>query len=133
MKRFACFAVLFVAFFVSSWAVVILTACTVTKNIAVEIPPASAVSIYDGKIVGQPFVNKVGRENPKIIDLYFETGGKKYFIKFLDSSVSRNEMAQYINKPLRVQGKVDYGLWDTNDPNHQSRVGEYIVIEKIDK
>jgi len=108
-----------------------LTACTVTRNIAVEMPPASAVSIYDGKIVGEPFVNKVGQENPKIIDLYFETSGKKYFIKFLDSNVSRNEMAQYINKPLKVQGKVNYGLWDTNDPNHQSRVGEYIVIEKI--
>ncbi len=108
------------------------TGCTVTKNIAVEMPPTSSVSLYEGKVVGEPFINKVGQENPKIIDLYFETGGKKYFIKFLDSNISRNEMAQYINKTLKVQGKVNHGLWDTNDPNHQSRVGEYIVIEKID-
>ena len=117
--------------FIFAFALVTLTACAVTRNIAVEMPPASAVSIYDGKIVGLPFVNKVGQENPKIIDLYFETGGKKYFIKFLDSNVSRNEVLQYVNKSLKVQGKVNYGLWDTNDPNHQSRVGEYIVIEKI--
>jgi hypothetical protein len=119
-------------FLCSALIICSLAGCTVTKNIAVEMPPASTVSTYDGKIVGQPFVNKVGQENAKIIDLYFETGGKKYFIKFLDSNVSRNEMAPYINKNLKVQGKVNYGLWDTNDPNHQSRVGEYIVIDRID-
>lgn len=107
--------------------------CSVTKDIAVQMPPASTVSIYDGKIVGQPFVNKVGQENPKIIDLYFETGGKRYFIKFLDSKVPRNEALHYVNKGLKVQGRVNYGLWDTNNPNDQSRVGEYIVIEAITK
>lgn len=106
-------------------------ACTVTRDIAVQIPPASGVSIYDGTVVTEAFVNKVGRENPKIIDLYFETGGKRYFIKFLDSNVTRNEVARYVNKSLKVQGKVNYGLWDTNNPNDQSRVGEYIVIERI--
>ncbi len=114
-------------------AALALTACTVTKNIAIEMPPTAAVSVYDGKIVGKPFVNKVGQESPKMIDLYFETGGKTYFIKFIDSNVSRNEMSQYINTRLKVEGRLGDGLWDTNDPNHQSRVGEYIVIEKIKK
>ena len=108
-----------------------VSACTVTRNVAVEMPPASSVSIYDGSVIGQPFMNKVGQEKPNIIDLYFETNGKRYFIKFIDSTVSRNELAQHINKNLKVQGKINYGLWDTNDPNDQSRVGEYIVIEKI--
>lgn len=118
-------AILFAILFVG------LAGCTVTRDIAVQMPPASSVSIYDGKVVTEAFVNKVGQERPKIVDLYFETGGKRYFIKFLDSNVSRNEMTQYVNKGVKVQGKVNYGLWDTNNPNDQSRVGEYIVIEKI--
>lgn len=120
--------VIFLAFAIFS-----LAACTVTKNIAIEMPPTAAVSVYDGKVVGQPFVNKVGLENPRIIDLYFETGGKKYFIKFIDSNVSRNELLQYINMRVKVEGRLGHGLWDTNNPNDQSRVGEYIVIEKIKK
>ena len=108
-----------------------LAACTVTRNVAIEMPPASSFSLYEGKIVGQPFINKVGQEKPNMIDLYFETGGKRYFIKFGDSAVSRSELVQHLNKNLKVQGKINYGLWDTNNPNDQSRVGEYIVIGKM--
>ncbi|MCE5211355.1 MAG: hypothetical protein LLG40_07360 [Deltaproteobacteria bacterium] len=114
-----------------SLIVLSLTACTVTKNVAIQMPPAANVSIYDGKVVSETFINKVGKENPKIIDLYFETGGKRYFIKFLDGSVSRNEMVQYLGKNVRIQGNVKYGLWDTDNPNDQSRVGNYVVIQKI--
>ena len=116
-----------------TFALITVAGCTVTRDVAVEMPPVSKVSVYEGKVVGEPFISKVGQEDPRIIDLYFVTGGKKYFIKFLDSSVSRNEVLPYVNKGLKVQGKVNYGLWDTNNPNEQSRVGEYLVIETIRK
>lgn len=92
---------------------------------------ATSVSLYKGKVVSGVFVNKVGRENPKIIDLYFEIEGEEYFIKFIDSKVKRNEMLEHADKELNVRASFHTGLWDTNDPNTQSRVGKYIVIYEI--
>lgn len=91
----------------------------------------ASVSLYEGKVVSDVFVNKVGRENPKIIDLYFEIEGERYFIKFIDSTVKRKEISGYAGRELKVRASLSSGLWDTNDPNTQSRVGKYIVIYEI--
>lgn len=90
-------------------------------------------SVYEGKITGKPFVNKVGKENPKIVDLYFETNGESYFIKFIESGVKRDEILRYVDKGLQIRGIQGEGLWDSDDPNVQSRVGKYVVIYEIVK
>ena len=87
-----------------------------------------------GKIISENFVNKVGKEISTIQDLYFETGGESYFIKFMDSKITYEEAAKYLNQTIEIEGEIREGMWDISDadPGYaQSRTGYYIVIIKI--
>ena len=122
------------AFLLAVFAVMISAAgCQVTRNIAITPSGVTGDVVYTGKVVSEPFVNKGGREDPRMIDLYFEMDGRRYFIKFLDSNVSRSEMIKELNRSIKVQGRISDGLWDSNNPNEQSRVGQYIIINRVDR
>lgn len=87
-----------------------------------------------GKIVSQSFVNKVGKEISTIQDLYFETSGETYFIKFMDSNISFEEAEKLLDQTITIEGEIRDGMWDVPDDNPeyaQSRTGEYIVIFSI--
>jgi len=81
-----------------------------------------------GKIVKVNFVNKGGRKIPGAFDYFFEIDGKKLFIKITEGEVTRDEIAKHLDKEVEIKGYKSGGLWDTDDPNVQSRVGDYMVI-----
>jgi len=87
--------------------------------------------ILKGKIKEIPFVNKIGKEQPKFKELYFKFKGGQYFIKFTTQSVKKEEIKKYINKTIKIRGSLMKGFWDTDNPEVQSRVGEYIIIYEI--
>lgn len=85
----------------------------------------------DGKIIKQNFVNKIGVENPDIYDLYLELNDTLYFIKSTEKSVTTKILENYIDKKTSCKIEKEYGLWDTDNPNVQSRVGNYVIIYEI--
>jgi len=86
---------------------------------------------YTGLIVAYPFVNKIGEEMPQYHEHYFLSNIGEYFIKKSESHYQA-DLKEMINCYVRVDASINDGLWDTNDPNVQSRVGPYITIESIE-
>jgi hypothetical protein len=89
------------------------------------------IKTYEGKVKKVPFVNKAGRKIADVFNLFFETSGKKYFIKSSEGDVIYSELKNFINKPIKVKAHKTFGLWDTDDPNVQSRIGEYFCIIEV--
>ncbi len=87
--------------------------------------------IYTGKIIKVNFVDKGGRVHKDIFSYFFETEGDKIFIKITEGKVNREEIAKYYNEEIKVRAIKTGGLWDTDDPNVQSRVGDYIIFKEI--
>ena len=88
--------------------------------------------IYTGEIIKVNFVDKACREHKDSFNYFFETEDKQYFIKISEGNVSREELAKYYNKKIKVRAVIIlFGLWDTNDPNVQSRVGDYLIFKEI--
>jgi hypothetical protein len=90
-----------------------------------------STKIYEGKIVKVQFRDKGGRIREGMYSLYFETDSVRLFIKFQEGKVRRKEIEKYTDRKIIVKGYKTFGLWDTDDPNVQSRVGDYIVIHEI--
>lgn len=90
-----------------------------------------AVTTFEGELVKVKFVDKGGRTHDDIFSWFFETDSTKLFIKIQEGKVSRDIIAENYGKKIKVEGYKTFGLWDTDDPNVQSRVGDYIVILKI--
>jgi len=86
---------------------------------------------FSGTIVEVPFINKGGRRIEGASSLFLETAEGKYFIKHYEGDVSMIEVEKYIDKPIKVKAYKTFGLWDTDDPNVQSRVGDYVAIFEI--
>ncbi len=87
--------------------------------------------VLEGVFVERSFVNKAGREYPSVRELYFRTGGEEYFVRLDRSRIRADRMRSLAGRPVRVRAVIVFGLWDTDDPNVQSRVGEYLVVEEI--
>lgn len=86
---------------------------------------------FSGRIVEVPFINKGGRRIEGASSLFLETEEGKYFIRGYEGDVFIKDIEKYINKPIKVKAYKTFGLWDTDDPNVQSRVGNYVVIFEI--
>lgn len=89
------------------------------------------IKTLEGSLVVVPFVNKGGREIAGAESLFFKTEEKRYFIKFSAGKVLRTDLEKYLGQIIKVKGFTTFGLWDTNDPRVQSRVGDYIGILEI--
>jgi len=88
--------------------------------------------IYTGKIIKVNFTDKGGNIHEDIFDYFFKTDEGEYFIKISEGDVSRDEIAKHYNKEIKVRAIIIlFGLWDTDDPNVQSRVGDYLVFKEI--
>ena len=57
---------------------------------------ASKPKEMKGEIVKINFVNKAGRENPDIYDLWFQSGNQKYFIKISESKVDQATLEKWV-------------------------------------
>ncbi len=86
---------------------------------------------YKGMIVSYPFVNKVGEEMPEYAETYFLCSKGEFYIKKKECNFD-GKFENYINMYVEVSATIKDGLWDTNDPNMESRVGPYITIDKIE-
>lgn len=99
-----------------------------------------------GYIIEKTFVNKAGR-SLGFSDYFFEftepnqAEKHTYFIKFGAGKVTRQELITHLlqNQPQNKQTamticldiEIHEGLWDTDNPNMQSRVGKYVSVDKI--
>ncbi len=97
------------------------------KNIKTEIQGKE----YTGLIVAYPFINKIGEEMPEFQEYYFLSNIGEYFIKKSESHY-KADLKEMINCYVKIDASINDGLWDTNDPNVQSRVGPYITINSIE-
>jgi len=80
-----------------------------------------------GKILKIPFVNKIGKEIPGVYDYFFEVQGEKYFIRNFKTANSL-QIEDFLEKEAIFQLSFHEGLWDSDDSNHQSRIGKYVKI-----
>lgn len=86
---------------------------------------------FTGKLIEVPFVNKAGRVIPNMGDLFLKIGEEEYFIKFMEGKVLRVDLEKYLNQSIKVKGYLSSGLWDTDNPEMQSRFGDYMVVLEI--
>lgn len=84
-----------------------------------------------GMFVKVPFVNKAGRTIQGMDNWFFEMEERKLFIKFDEGNVLANDLEEYENKRVEIQGYISTGLWDTSDTNIQSRMGDYLVVLEV--
>lgn len=84
-----------------------------------------------GRFIKVPFENKVGKVVEGIEDYFFEYNHQKKFVKWAESSIKPSDIEHLINKIIRVQLVEKNGLWDTDNPEQQSRVGDYVCILSI--
>lgn len=80
-----------------------------------------------GKIIKVPFENKIGKEIPGVYDYFFEVQGERYFIRNFKTANSM-QIEDFLDKETIFQLSFGEGLWDSDDYNHQSRIGKYVKI-----
>lgn len=94
---------------------------------------------YIGIFVKSPQVNKAGKKL-KTCDYFFEIDGKEYFVKSGKNTISKDKIESILkggnsvrqkSDSIKIKGEIKDGLWDTDDPRQQSRVGKYIFIYSI--
>ncbi len=84
-----------------------------------------------GIITMNPFVNKIGELMPEYAEQYFLCSNGEYFIKLLDCKNANADVKDFQNKYVKIRISIREGLWNTNDPNIQSRVGTYVIYDSI--
>ena len=99
------------------------------EEVIIEIQGDVYIPTYKGKLTIEDSYNKRGKKVGT--DYYLKIKGKSYFIKLIDSTIKEDELLPYLNKEMNFNGEILNGLWDTNDPNTQSRIGDYVVIYGI--
>jgi len=87
--------------------------------------------LFEGRIITSAFKNKIGKELAGISDNMFRTKNESYFIKLSESKISIVDVERLMGEEISIEGEIRDGLWDTDDPNVQSRIGNYIVIFTI--
>jgi hypothetical protein len=56
---------------------------------------------------------------------------KEYFIKLWEGKVGVGEIQKLVGKKLIIKAYFKRGLWDTNNEQHASRLGDYVAILEI--
>lgn len=91
---------------------------------------------WEGRFVKHYQVSKRGKKL-ETFDLYFveKKTKREYFVRLLDSPLSRVTIEKHLDSAtdLKIVALLSNGLWDTNNPEHQSRVGEYIFVQSIEE
>lgn len=86
---------------------------------------------FRGQLISLPFINKRGQIVAGQESWFLKTEEQQYFIKISAGKLSKELLFNYWDKIIVVEGYISYGLWDTDDPMVQSRIGEYIVLMSI--
>ena len=128
LLKTSSFTMLIVALFLFS--------CKTTKPNLVEgviqqINTAKSI-ILVGTIQVEVLTNNTGKE--VTTNFYFKTNKNLYFIKLVDSRMSREQAIQLLKKEIEIEGDLLNGWWDLsvdNPANKQSRKGEYLIIHSF--
>lgn len=117
---------------VSVFLMIFLVACGTPEETLKFVAP----EVYDpieveAKVIYRPFVNKAGKTIEGSGDYFLEYGGEEWFIKFSAGSVLRDDVAPLLNQTALFRLTESDGLWDTDDPRQQSRVGKYVILHEI--
>jgi hypothetical protein len=84
-----------------------------------------------GTITQVKSLNKAGNVLAGDGDFFIDFNAKSYFVKLSAGSVTGEELKAIMNVKTTFELVILEGLWDTDDPNVQSRVGEYVKIISI--
>ncbi|OIQ28478.1 MAG: hypothetical protein BM555_05795 [Crocinitomix sp. MedPE-SWsnd] len=76
-------------------------------------------------------INKAGNVMPGEGDYYLIYNEESYFVKLSEGKVSREQLKAVLGTKTTFEVIFDNGLWDTDDPNVQSRIGNYVGIINI--
>lgn len=85
----------------------------------------------EAKVSYVPFVNKAGKEIDGAGDFFLVYEGQEWFIKFSAGNVMREDVEKLVDQTARFSLAEQEGLWDTDNPEVQSRVGKYVVLFEI--
>ena len=91
------------------------------------------VPYFSCQVIEKPFIIKNGVESDKM-EYYLRCSVDDYFIKFCESNVTREEIAEYVGKGIMVDVEILEGSWDICSDDYeyaQSRIGYYAVIHQI--
>ncbi|MBK6526445.1 MAG: hypothetical protein IPG07_13415 [Crocinitomicaceae bacterium] len=91
----------------------------------------SLTKTVQAKVIHEPFINKAGKLIEGAGDYFLVYEGQNWFIKFSAGTVLRSDVEKFEGKTATCTVMELDGLWDTNDPNVQSRVGKYVALYSI--
>jgi len=110
---------------------VIIGCGTPKGTVKTEIIDASTMKTVQAKVTYKPFVNKAGKTIPDAGDYFLLYDNYEWFIKFSAGNVLRTDIEKLLDQTTTFKVFELEGLWDTNDPTIQSRVGKYVSIHEI--
>ena len=93
---------------------------------------SNEISGTSGLLIEKSSLSKNGNELGS--DLYLRCSIQDYFIKFCESSVTKDELFPFVNQGITVEMETQFGELDRcpNDPQEiQSRIGTYAIIHKL--
>ncbi len=90
-------------------------------------------TIITGKLLKMNYINKRGDIIPDLFDFYLETTEANLFIKLDECKIKIEELENNINKKVKLKAIKKNGLWDADNQEIESRIGEYISIIEIIK
>lgn len=109
-----------------------IAGCKSGKTAIVDISESSENYTWKNAIIySETFTDKGGHEHPEIKDYFLFTQEGEYFIKLSECKATDLKIDQLNGHLVNVSVKISDGLWDTHDPNVQSRVGTYAVFDSI--
>lgn len=83
------------------------------------------------KVIYEPFINKAGKVIEGVGDYFLIYDDIQWFVKFSESQIKPEQLRNLIDQNTTFELMEMEGLWDTDDPNVQSRIGKYVAILQI--
>ncbi len=94
-------------------------------------PLPSFTKTVQAKVIYEPFINKAGKLIEDAGDYFLVYENQNWFIKFSAGTVLRSDVEKFEGKTATCTVMEMEGLWDTDDPNVQSRVVKYVALYGI--
>ena len=107
------------------------------EELVFETPPPldsefeKIVKTVTATVVKEPFVNQGGHEIEGVFDFFLNFENQNWFVKFSAGKVLRTDLENIVGQTAKFSLAILDGLWDTDDPMMQSRIGKYVAIYEI--
>lgn len=107
------------------------------EELVFETPPSlpeeseTLMKTVTAVVVKEPFVNQGGHEIEGVYDFFLNFENQNWFVKFSAGKVLRADLEKMLGQSAKFSIGILDGLWDTDDPMMQSRVGKYVAIYEI--